>query len=589
MATIVMVYGGRPIFQKAWHGLLAGSAGMEALIGMGALSAYGYSLFNLFRGSFYVYFDTAAMLITLVLLGKLIEGNVRKNILASLDAFLNLMPQKVRRCSPGFPDGRYEAADRLMPGDVFILNDGEIAAADGVIIAGTGRIDTSSLTGEALPVSVRTGDAILSGSKILGGRLSIKASAVGSDATLGQMIRLMEKALSRKIPLEDRTERILRWFVPGIVMAAIGAGVACFVAGISPQACLIRAITVMVISCPCALGIAIPLARVAGISLAAENGLLVRDFSALEQADRITTIVFDKTGTLTTGSWSLQDIICLGTYPEAQILAYAAALESRSQHFIAVEIRNRAHQIRVDIPDAEDIQDTGQGIEGRVDGFAVRIGSPAWAGPKECLFESHQGDNGAVSRVFMRIEGQPAAVFIFGDRIRPTAVESLNMLRKMGKKLAMISGDETRAVKFVADALGIQNYRGGLSPLEKAAFIGDLCLSGQITAMVGDGVNDAPAMAGADLAIAVHSGYPLGRETAGIVLMRSDPAQLPELLDLARRVNRVINQNLYWALIYNLISIPVAASGLLNPLVAVTAMLLSSLSVVANTLRLTRK
>ncbi len=231
MATIVMVYGGRPIFQKAWHGLVAGSAGMEALIGMGALSAYGYSVFNLFRGSFYVYFDTAAMLITLVLLGKLIEGNVRKNIQANLDAFLNLMPQKVRRCSPGFPDGRYEAADRLISGDVFILADGEIAAADGVIIAGAGRIDTSSLTGEALPVSVKTGDAVLSGSKILSGRLSIKASAVGSDATLGQMIRLMETALSRKIPLEDRTERILRWFVPGIVLAAIAAGVGCFVAG----------------------------------------------------------------------------------------------------------------------------------------------------------------------------------------------------------------------------------------------------------------------------------------------------------------------------------------------------------------------
>jgi heavy metal translocating P-type ATPase len=589
MATIVIGYGGRPIFQKAWHGLVAGSAGMEALIGMGTLSAYGYSVFNLFRGSLYVYFDTAAMLITLVLLGKLIEGNVRKNIQANLDAFLNLMPQKVRRCTPGFPDGRYEAAERLIPGDIFILSDGEIAAADGVILAGAGRIDTSSLTGEALPVSVNTGDAVLSGSKILSGRLSIKASAVGGESTLGQMVRLMEKALSRKIPLEDRSERILRWFVPGIALVAIAAGFGCFVAGRSPEESLIRAITVMVISCPCALGIAIPLARVAGISLAAKNGLLVRDFSALEQADRVTTVVFDKTGTLTTGCWSLLDIICLGAYPEARVLAYAASLESRSHHFIAVEIRRRAQRIHLEIPDAEDVQDMGQGIEGRVDGLAVRIGSPAWAGPQNSGLEGHEGDNAAASRVFMRIEGQIAAIFIFGDRIRPTAVDSLKALRQMGKNLAMISGDEPRAVKFVADALGIQNYRGGLTPTEKAAFIGGLCQSGEITAMVGDGVNDAPAMAGADLAIAVHSGYPLGRETAGIVLMRSDPAQLPELLVLARRVNRIINQNLYWALIYNLISLPVAVSGLLNPLVAVTAMLLSSLSVVGNTLRLTRK
>ena len=271
MATIVMGYGGRPIFQKAWHGLVAGSAGMEALIGMGALSAYGYSVFNLLRGSFHVYFDTAAMLITLVLLGKLIEGNVRKNIQANLDSFQSLMPQKVRRCSPGFPNGRYESAHCLIPGDIFILADGELAAADGVVLAGAGRIDTSSLTGEAMPVSVKSGDAVLSGSKILSGRLSIKASAVGGDATLGQMIQLMEKALARKIPLEDRTDRMLRWFVPGIVLAAIAAGLGCFVAGRSPEECLIRAITVMVISCPCALGIAIPLARVAGISRAAGN------------------------------------------------------------------------------------------------------------------------------------------------------------------------------------------------------------------------------------------------------------------------------------------------------------------------------
>jgi heavy metal translocating P-type ATPase len=524
-----------------------------------------------------------------VLLGKLIEANAKKNMGATLDEFLNLMPQKVRRCSPGFPDGRYEAVDRLVVGDVFILSDGEIAAADGVIIAGAGRIDTSSLTGEALPVSVKTGDAVLSGSKMLSGRLSIKASAVGNDATLGQMIRLMETALSSKIPLEGRTDWILRWFVPGIVLTAIAAGFGCFMAGRSPEESLIRAITVLVISCPCALGIAIPLARVAGISLAARNGLLVRDFSALEQADRITTVVFDKTGTLTTGSWSLLDIICLGTYEEERILACAAALESQSRHFIAVEIRNRALQQQVDIPVAEIIHDTGQGIEGRVDGLAVRIGSPAWLGPQSSGSESHERYNGAVSRVFMRIADQPVAIFVFGDRIRPTSLDALKTLRQMGKKLAMISGDEPRAVKFVADTLGIRNFRGGLSPQEKAGFIRELCQNGEKTAMVGDGVNDAPALADADLAVAVHSGYPLGREIAGIILMRSDLAQLPELLNLARCVSRIITQNFGWALIYNLISIPIAVSGLLNPLVAVIAMLLSSLSVVGNTLRLIKK
>ncbi len=591
MATIVMGYGGRPIFQKAWHGFAAGSPGMEALIGMGALSAYGYSIFNLIRGSIYVYFDTAAMLITLVLLGKLIEGSVKKNIQENLEAFLNLMPQKVRRCSPGFPDGRYEAAERLVPGDIFILETGEMAAADGVIFAGSGRIDTASLTGEALPVSVKTGDAVLSGSKMLSGKISIKASAVGSDATLGQMIQLMEMALGSKTPLEDKTERILKWFVPGIVLAALAAGIGCFVAGRPLAESLIRAITVMVISCPCALGIAIPLARTAGVSIAVQKGLLVGDFSAFEKADRITTVVFDKTGTLTCGIWSLMDIVCLGDYEEDRILAYAASLESRSQHFIAVEICSRAVDRNIEIPEAKAIYEAGQGIEGVIDGLAVKIGSPVWLCPENTGFEIHDGDHGTEyrSRVFMSIAGRPAAIFVFGDRIRPTANESLNLLKKMGKKLAMISGDEPAAVSFVANSLGIQNHRGGLTPLEKAGFIQDLSRNGEIIAMVGDGVNDAPAMAASDLAVAVHSSSLPGRRSAGIILMRSDPAQLPELLALAGRVNRIVSQNLYWALVYNLVSIPVAVGGLLNPLIAVIAMLLSSLSVVGNTLRLTRK
>ncbi|MDO9110412.1 MAG: cation-translocating P-type ATPase, partial [Desulfatirhabdiaceae bacterium] len=565
MATAVMVHGGRQIFQKAWQGLMTGAAGMEALISMGALSAYGYSVFNLWQGSFHVYFDTATMLVTLVLLGKLIEGNVRNSIRENLEEFLNLMPQKVRRCSTGFPGGRYEATDRLVSGDVYILADGEIAAADGVVISGAGQIDTASLTGEALPVSVKTGDAVLSGSKMLVGRISIKATAVGIHSTLGQMIRLMETVLSQKIPLESKTDRILKWFVPGIVLVAIATGFGCIWVGRSLEESLIRAITVMVISCPCALGIAIPLARVAGISLAAGKGMLVRDFFAFEQADRITTVAFDKTGTLTTGRWSLLEIICLGTYDEKRILAFAAALESRSQHFIAVEIRSRALQQHVVSPDAEVIHEREQGVEGIVDGLAVRIGSPAWVNPQNSISASDESDNGAadVSRVCMSIADQPAAIFVFGDRIRPSALNALNSLRQMGKKLAMISGDEPRAVKFVAEALEIRNFRGGLTPREKAEFIRELCRNGEKTAMVGDGVNDAPALACADLAVAVHSGHSLERETAGIILMRGDPAQLPELLDLARRVNRKISQNLGWALIYNLISIPIAVSGLL--------------------------
>ncbi|MFZ3048145.1 MAG: cation-translocating P-type ATPase, partial [Desulfatirhabdiaceae bacterium] len=599
MTTAVMLYGGKPIFQKAWYGLRAGAAGMEVLVGMGTLSAYSYSVFNFWQGSIHVYFDTSAMLITLVLLGKLIESDAKDRVQADLENFLAHAPRKVRRCSPVYPQGHYETIDLLSSGDVFILADNEIAAADGIVLSGTGEVDVSSLTGEALPVFTKAGDAILSGCKILSGRLMVQATAVGNDSTLGQMIHVMEKALSRKTPLEGKTDSILRWFVPGILFLAVCTGTGWYLSGKPAGESLIRAITVMLISCPCALGIAIPLARVAGISMAGKKGILVRDFSAFEKSASISTFVFDKTGTLTTGRWSLMKMSCPGYYgipdKESQILAYAAALEKESNHFIAAEIRGRARMMEIDVPDAEIIRDMGRGIEGRIDGISVKIGSPSWIGP-EALDQTAQlltwQDNGPskTSRVLMHIEDQLAAIFVFGDTIRPTSDGVLRALRKMGKEIVMISGDETNSVRSVADQLGIDIRHAGLTPLDKADVIQRLGQqNGRRVAMVGDGINDAPALATADLAIAVHSGYPIGQAAADITLMRQDPIQLLEFLSLSRHVNRNIDQNLWFAFIYNLISIPVAMSGLLNPLVAVSAMLLSSLSVTGNTLRMIRK
>ncbi len=592
MSTAVMLYGGKPIFRKAWYGLKAGAAGMEVLIGMGTSSAWSYSVFNFWQGSFHVYFDTSAMLITLVLLGKLIESHAKDTVQADLENFLSLAPRKVRRCSPLFPNGHHETIDRLSPGDIFILETGEIAAADGMVLSGTGDMDVSSLTGEPLPVFTNAGDAILSGSRLRSGRLTIQTTAVGADSTLGQMIAVMEKALSQKTPLEGKTDSILRWFVPGILFLAVMTGTVWYLLGKSAEESLIRAVTVMVISCPCALGIAIPLARVAGISMAGKKGILVRDFSAFEKSDAITTIVFDKTGTLTTGHWSLLNIICLTSRDESQILAYAAALENDSTHFIAREIRDSAARRGIVAPQAEAIHEQGRGIEGRIDGISVRIGSPSWIGAGQMDWAATASDGmetAKTSRVLMHIDGQPAAVFIFGDTIRPTSDALLTELRKMGKDLVMISGDEAGAVQSVADELGISNHKAGLTPIEKAEIIQGLMQTGRHVAMVGDGINDAPALATADLSVAIHSGYPIGQAAVDVTLMRQDPVQLLAFLSLSRRVIRNIDQNLWCALIYNMISIPVAISGLLNPLVAVSAMLLSSLSVTGNTLRLIRR
>ena len=594
MTTAVLFYGGGQIFKKAWSGFVFKSPGMESLISLGAGSAYIYSTINLWQDSFHVYFDTASMLVTLVLLGKLVETRFKESVMMNLENFYALMPQKVRRCCADFPQGRYETLDRLVCGDVFVLSEGETAAADGVVLSGTAEIDGSSLTGEAIPVSRQAGDTILSGSRICTGQLSVKATAVGDDSTLGQMISIIENALNQKTPVENKSEQMLGKFIPVIVFVAITTGFGWFIAGKSASESLIRAITVLVISCPCALGIASPLMRVAGISLAGKKGILIRKFSAFEQADRVSTIVFDKTGTLTAGRWSLTDVICQPGYEEDLVLAYAAAIEHDSQHVIALEIKKRAFQRNLDIPVADHIIDHEYGCEGRIDRMRIKIGSPdrvaAECGKVPHPFQTESGDGIAiVSRVFMSIGDQLAAIFVFGDQIRPSTTGALEALRQMGKQLVMLSGDEPHAARTVADQLGISVFQGRLLPQGKADYIRHLCQNGECVAMVGDGINDAPALASSDLAVSIPSGYPLVNESADITLMRQDPAQLVAFLHLARQVNRRIAQNLWWAFIYNLVSIPVAMSGLLNPLLAASAMLLSSLSVVGNVLLFIRR
>ncbi|MBW2239298.1 MAG: cation-translocating P-type ATPase, partial [Deltaproteobacteria bacterium] len=299
LAGIVLFYGGPKIFRKAWAGLISAAFGMETLIAIGALTAYVYSTVNLFSGSIHLYYDTAAMLITLTLLGKTIEKKAKDSVRKDLSNFFSLQPTKVKICSDKFPRGRYVPVEVLKRGDVFMVEENEIIPADGRILVGSGTVDESSLTGEALPVKIKAGNRIRSGTRVLQGTFRARAEGIGDASTLGQMIDIMEKALEKKIPLEAKTDRILRWFVPLVVLLSIGTGWVCLLSGMSVETAIIRSVTVMVISCPCALGIALPITRVAGISLAGHAGILVREFSAFEQAERTDTIVFDKTGTLT--------------------------------------------------------------------------------------------------------------------------------------------------------------------------------------------------------------------------------------------------------------------------------------------------
>lgn len=591
MASVVFFYGGASVLRRAWFGLIRGAPGMESLVGLGAGCAYAYSLFNYATGSIHLYFDTACMLITLVLLGKLLEQQAKARVRRDLDSFFALQPAKVRLIGRRFPAGRYASIDQLASGDHFCVETDEIVPADGRVVSGRATVDESSLTGEPRPVTIKTADPIKSGTRVLDGRVIAAAETVGENTILGQMIAIMTRSLEQKSVFEGRTDRMLRWFVPSILILAAGTALSCWLAGLSVDRAVVRAVTVMVISCPCALGVAIPMARLAGISLAGRQGILIREIEAFERATAIDSLVFDKTGTLTLGRWQLNRIECKTGYDADTVLAWASGLEQASDHEIAHAIRSYAQQKCVRPATVADVSFHPGGVQGRVDNRWVRVGNREFAWREATSADAPEKDVDGVltSRVFVSMDDCPAAVLFFGDSIRPSVPSLMTTLKRAFREIHLVSGDGDATTRTVGRSLGLKDVRGGLMPADKADYIQRLNRRGRLVAMVGDGVNDAAAMARAHLSAAVHSGQGLAKEAAHITLMRGDPAQLSDFFPLSRQVNRKVIQNLWCAWIYNLISIPVAMSGLLTPLVAATAMLLSSLTVIGNTLLLVRR
>jgi cation transport ATPase len=556
MATAVLIYGGYDFYKKAWAGLRNAAFSMETLIIIGALSAYFFSTYNLFAGSIHLYYDTASMLITLVLLGKTLERRAKGKVLEALENFFALMPTKVKICSGDFPEGRYGVIEQLAPGDIFRVIETDIIPADGHVLSGNGSVEESSLTGEPLPITKKPGDFIRSGARVQQGSFKIKAAKVGNDSTLGQMMQIIEKTLLTKMPVEGKTDVILQWFVPVILVLAAATGVTCRFMGLSLETSILRAVTVMVISCPCALGIAIPLARVAGISIAGQKGILVRNFTAFE-------------------------------------LKLAAGLEKNSDHFIGREILRQAQKRNIEPATVDEIRTQGNGVIGRFNGDVAKIGSADFLKDTTVKFNKRFESNelqqeSAYSHVYMSIADRPAAVFIFGDRIRNGARETVEKLLQRGFQLALVSGDGIETTRAIARDVGIHYAYGGQMPQDKVAIVKTLQGQNHPVAMVGDGINDAPALVQADLSLAVHSGANLGEEVADVTLMRAEPEQLIDFLRFAGAVNKKISRNLIFTFAYNVISIPMAMSGLLTPLVAVSAMLLSSISVIGNTLMLVR-
>jgi heavy metal translocating P-type ATPase len=589
MATLVMGYGGGPLYRKAWWGLRAGAPGMEALVCLGAGSAYLYSLYNFLAGSWHLYFDTAAMLITLVLLGKMLEARAKARVRQDLEGFLSLQPNKVRLCSARFPQGRFADITQLVSGDTFRVQAEEIVPADGRVVGGRGWVDESAVTGESRPKAVGPGDPITSGTFLLKGDVTVRAQRVGQDAMLGQMIAVIEAGLARRTPLESRSDRWLALFVPLMVGMAAVTTVITYGLGLTWEQAFVRGLTVLVMACPCALGIAIPLARIAGMSRAGRMGILVRDFEAFERSRLIDSVVFDKTGTLTHGRWSLERVEVDNGISADEAVAVAAGLEKEVDHAVARAVVAYAREHDLEPAYVENIHTQESGVLGSFQGTDVRIGSWDFATPQPRPAQMWPTGEQILSPVFLSLNLQVCAVLWFGDKVRENALALVRQLQDTGCRVHLISGDTQLATAAVAARLEIVEAQGGLLPGDKAEFVAGLQQKGRRVIMMGDGINDAPALARADLSVAVHRDAALTQQAASLTLMRGDPAQLLDFLGLAKQVNAKVMQNLTCAWVYNLIGLPIAMSGWLNPLVAVTAMLLSSLTVIGNTLLLVRR
>jgi len=595
MATIVLIYGGFPIHKRALVGIRIGAPGMETLISIGSISAYIFSIFSIFEGSIHLYFDASSMLILLVLIGKMLEQSAKNRINEGLAEFFSLAPEKVKICTDRFPNGRYVSVRQLTEQDIFQAEQGEIMAADGIVIEGEAIIDESSITGEAKPVNISLNDRIKSGSRVISGKIRVQALQVGDQSVLGKMLAIMEESLSSRTRQSERFEGLLRFFVPGVVGLSVLTFGYWLLNGLKAYEALNRGLSVLVISCPCALGIAIPLALVAGVSLAGKNGILVRDFEAFERIQGLDSVVFDKTGTLTSGRLQLLGILTYGQTDKEVALPLACALEADSNHFIANAIKIYCEEHGIDPLSVADIQHSANGISGNYQGEEVLLGSREYVGndriPSSINNEFDNGGDHVLSEIYLRINEEVVASIKLGDSVRKGTRDLITKVKSLHISPYLVSGDAPETTTSVASFSGIDiaSSQGGLLPHEKAEFIKTLKKTRKKIAMVGDGINDAPAMAESDLAVAVHSGLNPGEGVAAITLMQENPVQLLDFIMLSKRVNRTVKQNLTFALIYNLIGIPIAALGFLNPIIAVTAMLCSSLSVTFNTLRLVRR
>ncbi|WP_369324876.1 heavy metal translocating P-type ATPase [Burkholderia cepacia] len=602
LASIVQFGFGARFYRAAWHAVKARTGNMDLLVALGTSAAYGLSLWMLLRGTGHLYFEASAVIVTLVRFGKWLESRAKRQTTDAIRALNALRPDRARVVEHGIE--RDVPLTQVRVGTRVSIRPGERVPVDGRIVSGRSHVDESLITGESLPVPKDDGDPVTAGSINGEGALVVETTAIGAETTLARIIRLVESAQAEKAPIQRLVDRVSEVFVPAILGIAVLTLAGWLIAGAGTETAILNAVAVLVIACPCALGLATPAAIMAGTGVAARHGVLIKDAQALELAQRTTVIAFDKTGTLTEGKPSVTAFEAVGV-PHDEALALAAAVQRQSDHPLARAVV-AAHDADVaargsavppaSAADARAV--AGRGVEARVGGQLLALGSTRWrdelgiAVPPALDARAAELERaGNTISWLMRADAPRAllALIAFGDTVKPGARDAIAALSARGVASVLVTGDNRGSAAAVAASLGIGEVHAQVLPDDKARVVAELKRThGGIVAMVGDGINDAPALAAADVGIAMATGTDVAMHTAGITLMRGDPALVADAIDISRRTYRKIQQNLFWAFVYNLVGVPLAALGWLNPVIAGAAMAFSSVSVVTNALLLRR-
>ncbi|WP_445147447.1 heavy metal translocating P-type ATPase [Dyella sp. Tek66A03] len=615
LATVVVGWGGAPFFARGWRSLKPWSPNMYTLIALGTGVAWLYSAvaflapslfpegFRDLHGRVGVYFESAAVIVTLVTLGDFLELRARRRTGEALKGLLGLAPKTARRVGA---DGREfdVPLDQVHAGDTLRVRPGEKVPVDGVVLDGSSHVDESMLTGEPSPVAKAKGERVTGGTINQDGALLMRADKVGAETMLAQIVALVAQAQRSKAPLQRVADRVAAWFVPAVVAVAALAFVAWALLGPDPRLAyaLIAAVSVLIIACPCALGLATPISIMVASGRAAQSGVLFRDAAAIESLRDIDTLVVDKTGTLTEGKPMLKEVVSLGAYPTERLLAMAAALEKPSEHPLARAILAGAEAAGVKVPTVTDFRTlTGAGVEGEIKGHAAALGnlrllSNIGIEPDDTArtrADALRAEGATV--MFLAVDGALTGLIAVADRIKASTPQAIRDLHAAGLRIVMLTGDNAITATAVASSLGIDEVHADVSPAGKAAVVQSLRAAGRRVAMAGDGINDAPALAAADVGIAMGSGTDIAMESAQVTLVKGELTAIVRARALSQATVRNIRQNLFFAFIYNAVGVPLAAGLLypllgvmLSPMAAALAMSLSSVSVVANALRLRR-